>query len=365
MEITSFWPLFFLAVSFQGIFLSAILILQKKSNRSNVILALLIALFSISIIDNVVFWIEYYKVIPHLLGMSLPFVFIYGPLFYLYLNRTNETKKSKISNYWLHFIPFIIVSVWYLPYYVADASTKLVLIAEWNNSIINALLIPSLGLISLIYYAILSQRLIVKLEKKYEINILRSNHWLGLIFLAYALFVLFKFIHSFSVIFGKSSLNSDIIIALGYSVFIYFIGYLGLKMSKLFNGIKVDTSKYRASALPRNFSQRMFKRLKAYIQSNESFKDNELKLADLAAELSLSPHQLSQIINQNANQNFSEFINSYRIEEALKLIHKIDRMSQLSYEVGFNNRTTFNKEFKKATGLTPTQYRRTKMNHPT
>lgn len=361
MEITSFWPLFFLGVASQGLFLSIILLLQIKSNRTNVLLSLLIALFSVSIADNVVYWVEYYKINPHLLGISLPFVFIYGPLFYLYLYRTSENKAKKSISYWWHFVPFIIVCTWYLQYYLSSTSAKLIMIAEWNNSLINALLLPFLGLVSLVGYGILSYRFMVKLEEKYELKILRSNHWLGLIFKAYTLFVLFNIIHSLSLISGMSSLTSDIIIALGYSVFIYFIGYLGLKMSKLFNGIKVDTSKYQAASLPKNFSQEMFNKLRAYIESNESFKKNELKLTELADELSLSPHQLSQIINQNADQNFSEFINSYRIKEALKLISHIDRINQLSYEVGFNNRTTFNKVFKKATGLTPTEYKKKNM----
>jgi AraC-like DNA-binding protein len=316
------------------------------------------ALFSVSIADNVVYWVGYYEINPHLLGISLPFVFIYGPLFYIFLYRTNQSKTKMGKADWWHFVPFILVELWYMQYYLTNTSDKLVMIAEWNNSFVNALLLPFLGLVSLVVYAILSFRFIVELEKKYVIKIHRSGHWLGLIFIAYGLFVLFNILHFISIIFGKSNMTSDTIIALGYSVFIYFIGYLGLKMSKLFNGIKVDNTKYQTTSLPRNFSLSMFNKLTAYIESHESFKNNELKLSELADELSLSPHQLSQIINQNADQNFSEFINSYRIKEALKLISKMDRIGELSYEVGFNNRTTFNKEFKKATGLTPTEYKK-------
>nr|WP_321234143.1 helix-turn-helix domain-containing protein [uncultured Psychroserpens sp.] len=359
MEITSFWPIFFIAIGIQGLFLGFILFLQKNSNKGNLVLALLIALFSISIFDTVVFWIGYYKENPHLLGLSLSFVVLYGPLFYIYLVRINKANTPvKIKNKWLHFVPFIIVLSWYLPYYFSDKVGKLELISNWNNSIINALLVPFLGLLSLLIYAILSYRHIKWLENKYELKIIKSNHWLGWIYKSYSFFVVLNFIHFFNVISGYSSKISDIFIALGYSTFIYAIGYLSLKMSKLLNGIKVDTTKYQANSLPEKFSKEMFAKLVEHVQVNESFKNNEIKLLDLAEELSLTSHQLSQIINQNANQNFSEFINSYRVKEALKLISQIDRINLLAYEVGFNNRTTFNKVFKKTTGLTPTQYKK-------
>ncbi len=358
IAITNFWSFFFLAAALQGLFLSLNLILQKSANKGNIVLAPLIALFSVSIIDTVVFWIEYYKTNPHLLGISLSFIFIYGPLFYLYLSRMSSSKVIRVKQQWIHFLPVMGALIWYFPYYLSNAITKLDLITTWNNHIVNALILPFLGLLSLLLYTILSYGLIRKLEKKHEIRIIWSNHWLGLVFKSYGLFVVFHIIHFFNMLFGKSTRISDIIIALGYSIFIYSIGYLGLKTSKLLNGIKIDTTKYQTSSLPTNFSNEMFARLTSHIIANESFKNNEIKLTDLATELSLSPHQLSQIINQNANQNFSEFINSYRIKEALKLISQIDRIKQLADEVGFNNRTTFNKVFKKSTGLTPTEYKK-------
>lgn len=358
MEITSFWPLFFLSVAFQGFFLSVNLILQKKSNKGNFVLAMLVGLFSVSIIDTVVFWVKYYEVNPHLLGISLSFSYLYGPLFYLYLSRITRTKLPGPTSQWIHFLPAVGVFLWHLPYYLSGGETKLELIATWNNSIINALLMPFLGLLSLLIYSILAFLFIRKLEKKHEIRIIRSNHWLGLVFKSYVLFVVFNFIYFFNILFGKSTKTSDILIALGFAIFIYSIGYLSLKMSKLLNGIKVDTSKYQANSLPTSFSNEMFTKLTTHITTNQSFKNNEIKLSDLAAELSLSPHQLSQIINQKANQNFSEFINTYRMKEALKLISQIDRINQLAFEVGFNNRTTFNKVFKKTTGLTPTEYKK-------
>ncbi len=358
IQIDSFWPIFFLAVALQGFFLSGVLLLQKKANRTNAVLSVLIILFSLSLLDSAYFWSELYKENPHFLGISLDFRLIYGPLFYLYLKKLTQSGHVSLKKNWLIFLPFIIAVLWHLPYYLSDTNEKLDLISNWGRSIINAAILPTIGLVSLGYFNIKSYQLIKKVEKEKTIKIIGSKHWLGLIFIAYTLFTLFHYLHFVNIIIGNPISLSDIIVAIGHSIFIYSIGYLGLKMSKLLNGIQVDNTKYKTNSIPKKFAEEMYHKLKDYLVSSEVYKENDVKLADLANQLSLTPHQLSQIINQNAGQNFSEFINNYRINEAVELIFDIDRVNELAYEVGFNNRTTFNKLFKKTTGLTPTQYKK-------
>jgi AraC-like DNA-binding protein len=70
---------------------------------------------------------------------------------------------------------------------------------------------------------------------------------------------------------------------------------------------------------------------------------------------------LSQVINDLLNYNFNDLINSYRVEEAKKML-KDEGMSNftiasIAYECGFNTLSAFNVAFKKFTGLTPSQFR--------
>lgn len=80
-----------------------------------------------------------------------------------------------------------------------------------------------------------------------------------------------------------------------------------------------------------------------------------LKLNDLALELNLSVHQLSQILNDGLRKNFSEFINEYRINEACQLLFTHENLSidGIGIEVGFNSKSTFFAAFKKQKGVTP------------
>lgn len=85
----------------------------------------------------------------------------------------------------------------------------------------------------------------------------------------------------------------------------------------------------------------------------------------MALKIDISTNHLSQIINQNLDMNFYDFVNSYRIKEAKERIidTKFDNLSFLGIglEVGFNSKTSFNKYFKKFTGTTPSLYKKSKI----
>ena len=80
----------------------------------------------------------------------------------------------------------------------------------------------------------------------------------------------------------------------------------------------------------------------------------------LSERLGTSRHNTSQIINEHFNMNFFELINKYRIAEALEIIKEDSNnnlsMIDVAYEVGYNNKVTFNKSFKKYAFSTPTQF---------
>ena len=76
--------------------------------------------------------------------------------------------------------------------------------------------------------------------------------------------------------------------------------------------------------------------------------------------MSSTRHNISQVINEHFGVSFFHFVNKYRIEEALRIL-STDTSSNLNiidvaYDVGFNNKVTFNKAFKIETSLTPTNY---------
>jgi AraC-like DNA-binding protein len=103
-------------------------------------------------------------------------------------------------------------------------------------------------------------------------------------------------------------------------------------------------------------------RLNQFMISRKPYLDPDLNLVKLAEQFGTSPHRLSYIINAGFNRNFFNFTNSYRVDEAkaLLLSHKMEQYSVLgiAFESGFNSKTSFNNTFKKITGLTPSEFRK-------
>src|SRR5210317_1879131 len=109
-------------------------------------------------------------------------------------------------------------------------------------------------------------------------------------------------------------------------------------------------------------AQRFKMMLMAAMQEEELYLDCELTLPDLARKTGLTPHQVSQVINGQMNQNFFSFVNNYRIQLARKLLAEPDTREmpivELALEVGFKSKSSFYDAFKKATRMTPTQFKK-------
>lgn len=101
-------------------------------------------------------------------------------------------------------------------------------------------------------------------------------------------------------------------------------------------------------------------RLQQLMQIEKFYLDNELNLPQLAQAMDLSVHDLSYLLNEVIGVNFFQFVNGYRVEEAKQLMlsgkHNHLNILGIAYHAGFNSKTTFNTAFKKATGLSPSQY---------
>lgn len=120
--------------------------------------------------------------------------------------------------------------------------------------------------------------------------------------------------------------------------------------------------KYRRSNLSMEDAARFKMQLMEAMQERELYLDCELTLPDLARETGLTPHQVSQVLNGQMNQNFFSFVNNYRIQLAKKLLSDPQTSSmpivELAVEVGFKSKSSFYDAFKKSTEMTPTQFKK-------
>ena len=104
-------------------------------------------------------------------------------------------------------------------------------------------------------------------------------------------------------------------------------------------------------------------KLLALMDMEKPYLEPELSLADLSRRMHTNPVLLSQVINVGAGKNFNEFVNEYRVAEFKQRVRD-PANSHLSFlgialDCGFNSKATFNRAFRKCTGLSPGQYAET------
>ena len=125
--------------------------------------------------------------------------------------------------------------------------------------------------------------------------------------------------------------------------------------------IKEPKGSRKPAALPAtvNFSQVM-KELINLMEIENLYRNPEISIQSLSNSLEINRDILSLILNEKLGVNFRTFINSYRLDEAKKLLAENNKKSilEIAFFVGFNSKSAFNTIFVKTTGLTPTSFRR-------
>lgn len=109
---------------------------------------------------------------------------------------------------------------------------------------------------------------------------------------------------------------------------------------------------------------RIAEKLHMVMIENKPYKDYNLTIETLSDQLDISRNKLSRAINRSFGKNFSQYINEYRVREAIHLMAdpqtRLYSMDELMEMAGFNGRTSFYRLFKQITGLSPAEYRKSR-----
>jgi AraC-like DNA-binding protein len=139
------------------------------------------------------------------------------------------------------------------------------------------------------------------------------------------------------------------------------IMFKGLKQPEIFSGIE-EKPKYEKSPLTDEEADRLLVLLKNHMETQRPHLVPGLSISELAKEMAVPARCLSQVINSRLRKNFVDFINSYRVEEAKRLLVESSTngktILEIAYESGFNSKSVFNKAFKKHASITPNEFRR-------
>ena len=98
----------------------------------------------------------------------------------------------------------------------------------------------------------------------------------------------------------------------------------------------------------------------ARVKEQRLYTQSDLTLQSLAQQLYISQRRLSQTIKEDLNTNFSDFINTLRVELAQQYLSQKQKVTitEVLYSVGFNSKSVFNTVFRQKTGMTPSAFRK-------
>jgi len=102
------------------------------------------------------------------------------------------------------------------------------------------------------------------------------------------------------------------------------------------------------------------KRLCQLMEQEKLFCDEDISIKRLADLISIQPAQFSYYLNHKLGINFNNFINRYRVNEAIEMMKQDNDRSLLdiAFSAGFNSKSAFYEAFTKETGMSPAKYRR-------
>jgi len=118
--------------------------------------------------------------------------------------------------------------------------------------------------------------------------------------------------------------------------------------------------KYGAKKIETTEAQFLLEQLNTLMKEKELYKETDVKLDNVAKNIHISKHKLSQLLNDNLGKSFASFINDHRIEEAKRLLENNDQytLEAIGYEAGFSSKSSFYATFKKVVGHTPSEYKK-------
>lgn len=289
----------------------------------------------------------------------------YGPLLYLYVEKSCNQTIAQVKP-WVHFIPLF-------------AFTILYVIVGFHIFIMNDLswldfyrrLVRYTSFLSLFGYCIFA---LYAISSKSRSSV--ALHWLrvplSLILIANVYFI---FAYAFL---PQSYADNAKIMAIAAIVLLVIamlknsfpLSYLNHKTEKQqafgsdemgdsnpdYEAAFVDT--YRKSGLTEAQAELLKNQLLQLMTTEKPFLNSGLSLSDLAKRLKTSNHNLTEVLNRHIKKGFFQFVNDYRVEEAIEKLGdpKYENLFVLANACGFNSKTTFIKYFKQQVGTTPSQY---------
>jgi len=358
---------------FEAIFLFALISTKKSKSLADSILGGIFFLFGLNILLS---FIEFYNrqngyPFPGFINTTPPFILLHGPMLWFYIKAQTEQGFRFKPLHFLHFLPFLILQISFsLSIYFLPQTVKIQMDAtEGFKQLPGYGLFMMMILISPLLYYFWTLRILhayIRRIKNYFSKIENIDlKWLRVLIISSLIMTsiinVSFFIDFFFPIAPFIWMQAASFIFV--SLYVLFLGFFGHKQESLFTRIPLQQAeaKQEPERTIKKADETFIYKLLENMKESKPYLSPDLTLSSLSNGLNVPEEYLSGILNNQLNRNFFDFVNQYRVEEFKILCQNPKNDSYtligLAYDCGFNSKATFNRVFKKATGLTPGEFK--------
>ena len=344
--------------------LGAFLVFDPVARRKGFTwLGLFFLLLSLNSLDAAMQFSGTYEQFLFLILWEDPAAMLYGPLIYFFVNHI-RTGKAWQPSYWLHVLPFLIAetSIAFMHMHFSPQTKEEILRIMTQRQLSYEVLIGFLPLfLHMMTYLLISRKRLAAYQ-----NRLKNFYSSFTLSWASRVIQLLIIIFATSILSTLVRLSTSSLLQTGalLAVLLVSIILMGQVLLKALRQPVFQEQSVRepVTRLAENEALRLQTELDHHLQTEKSYRRAELTLKDVAHALGTDTRSLSYIINQRIGKNFYDYVNDFRIEDAKRIFSASNdeklTVLEVMYQVGFNSKSSFNTQFKKKTGLTPSEYRK-------
>jgi len=338
--------------------LLAIAVYNRTSGnlQANKWLSLLLIALSIMILNSAIVLSGNASMLFFYEDLSNATILTVGPLIFAYV-RALASGHFDWKQLRPHLSPFFGYLVFVLIYHLSELITT----GAKDNIDVVAFLIMNVQV--LIYLAVSLKALSKhsrRIKENYSYIEKRDLHWIRT---TLVVFVCVYYTSMVLVIMSELVLPIPDAVKLNtvllFSFSIYYLGYRKLNEAEVVP--PPERPKYQSSTLSEAESESYLGILKTAMRNDKMYLQSDLSIAQLAEYLNVQSRHISQVINQQLDENFHDFVNKYRVDEVKLRITNPEfqhlTIVGMALESGFKSRSAFQTAFKKHTGMTPSAYK--------
>ncbi|MEP0044785.1 MAG: AraC family transcriptional regulator [Reichenbachiella sp.] len=343
----------------QAFFISLVLLSGKDKTSFRRFFAWFLIIEGITLFERLLVGSGLIDAVPHLIGISYPISFLKPPLllFMAFVLVNGQFKLRKV--HYLHFIPFVILLVFNLPFYAMAPDAKLDMVRAFMNKVPSYQSFDFYLSLSFFFHIGIYMYMAIRVLREFK-TLVKNNalvNWYLTVLFSYSYFLLAHFIYFiFSPLGWMKFPTFNQISMLIMTFIIQSIAYKLINRSSVFNSKRKpelsDLDKYKQTE----------QRIKNKFETDKIHLDDTLNLEAFAQSVGESTSYVSELINQRFGCSFKNLLAQYRLEEAKTLMRntRMDeiRLIDIAYGSGFNNKVSFYRTFKSQTGYSPSEYLR-------